>query len=62
MDNIQTIRDMLTASDSENRRQLAELDEKLVNVSQENASGIINEINAASSKIDSLNEMFIRQN
>ena len=54
--NIQTIRDMLTASDSENRRQLAELDEKLVNVSQENASGIINEINAASSKIDSLNE------
>lgn len=55
-DNVQTIRNILTVSESENSRQFSELNEKIVNLAQENTSGIINEINAAASKIDSLNE------
>ena len=55
-DNVSTIRNILTVSESENSRQFSELNEKIVNLAQENTSGIINEINAAASKIDSLNE------
>lgn len=54
--NFQSMRDMITVSGSENSRQISELEEKFTSVSQMNASGIINEINAAASKIDSLNE------
>lgn len=50
------MRDMITVSGSENSRQISEFEEKFTSVSQMNASGIMNEISAASSKIDSLNE------
>ena len=53
--NFQIMRDLITVSGSENNRQIAELDEKFTSVSQTNATGIMNEINAASAKLDNIN-------